>query len=86
MELNKKGSNGMVKPNLLIRDYDKYNNEEYLNISVRFRLDAGHARVAEWLTQSFDTRCPSGFVGSIPISSVTNNFNKNINKIDFRRK
>lgn len=112
---DKKGSNGMVKPNLLIRNYNKYNskeylsfivnkkknkkgssrmvepnclihgdciynNEEYLNISVDSKK--GHARVAEWSLQLFDTQCPFGVVGSIPTSGVTHNSNKNINKIN----
>ena len=65
---NKRSSSG-TEPNCLIHDYNKYNNKKYLNISVDY--DRSHAGVAEWLTQSSDTRCPKGFVGSIPTSSVT---------------
>ena len=63
---NKKGSNGMVQYNLLTRNYDS--NKKYLNILVASANS--HAAVAEWLTQSADTRCPFGVAGSIPTSSL----------------
>ena len=62
-EKKKVGSNRIVKPNRLIHDYTYCNDKEYLNISVHLNENVG---VAEWLLQPLDTRCPSGFVGSIP--------------------
>ena len=70
---NKKDSNRMVKYDRLIRDCNIHNKLEYLNISIK--LDFYCAGMAEWLLQSFDTRCPSGFVGSIPTpGAVSSNF------------
>lgn len=54
----------MVKYDRLIRDYSMHNKSKYLNISII--LDFYCAGMAEWLLQSFDTRCPFGFVGLIP--------------------
>ena len=68
-EKNKKGSNRMVEPNLLIQSYDNRKEEKYLNISVNSNDCVG---VAEWLLQLSDTKCPSGFVGSIPTPGVIN--------------
>ena len=60
----KKGdSNGMV-PKKLIPDYNKSNNKKYLNLSIH-NLNSC-VGMAEWSTQSVDTRYPSGCVGSIP--------------------
>ena len=56
-----RGSNRMAEPNCLIREYI-FNISKYLNVSIDNR-----AWVAEWLTQSLDTRCPSGYAGSIPV-------------------
>ena len=66
---NKKGSNGMVKPNPLKPDYIKLNDHEYLNISTNFNKSC--AGMAEWSTQSAETRYPSGCVGSIPTAGAT---------------
>lgn len=52
----------------MILGYSHNNLKKYLNISVS--LKSYCAGVAEWLTQSIDTRCPSGFVGSIPTPSA----------------
>ncbi len=65
----KMGSNGM-EPSQLIPELNNTNNKGYINFSnVNLYSYAG---MAEWLTQPIDTRHPSGFVGSIPTSSVTN--------------
>ena len=64
----KKGSNGMVEPNRLIRDYIIWNKKKYLNVSISLFYSC--AGMVEWLSQSLDTRCPSGFLGSIPTSSA----------------
>ena len=66
---NKKDSNGMVESSRLIPD-DNSRERKYLNVSVN--LDKSRARMAEWLTQSVDTRHPSGFVGSIPTPGAAN--------------
>ena len=66
---NKKGPNGMG-PSQLILNYNKCMNAKYLNVLVSKIY--GYAAMAEWLTQLTDTQHPSGFVGSIPTSSVTN--------------
>ncbi len=71
-EENKKGSNGMVKPNLLKPDYDNLNDNRYLNVSIDTIYC--RARMAEWSTQSIETRYPSGCVGSIPTPGATENF------------
>jgi hypothetical protein len=64
----KMGSNGM-EPNRLILN-SNCNCTKYLNVSIPvFNRYAG---MAEWLTQLIDTQRPSGHVGSIPTSSVTN--------------
>ncbi len=73
-ENKKKGSNRMVEPNPLIADYSNCNNSKYVNLSVGLN---GSSRVAEWLLQSVDSRCPSGFVGSIPTSGVLDNSSGN---------
>ena len=77
----KKGSNRMVKPNLLILSYDLYNKEKYLNVSVD---PFDRARLAEWLMQLIDTQSSftKGFVGSIPTpGAVHSELNDRINKI-----
>jgi hypothetical protein len=66
MKIRKK-IDGMVIYNRLIRDNNFNNDRKYLNILVVPKFC--RAVVAEWLTQSFDTRCPQGFLGSIPPSS-----------------
>ena len=68
-----KGSNRMVEPNRLIHS-NMSNKRKYLNISVDFCIGG---RMAEWLLQPLDTRCPSGCVGSIPTPAVKNS-NKSI--------
>ncbi len=72
-EKNKKEDlNRMVKScNSLIRDYVNCNNSKYLNLSINSKEGVG---MAEWSMQSFDTRCPLGFVGSIPTPDASNNF------------
>ena len=72
---NKKGSIRMVEPSHLISN-TLYSKWEYLNISSGLPDNAG---VAEWLLQLFDKQRPLGFVGSIPISSVSDNFSGNLN-------
>ena len=62
------GSNRMVTSNLLILDFIR-NSSKYLNISFDSSICA---KVAEWLLQSTDTRCPSGLVGSIPALGAAN--------------
>ena len=64
----KMGSNGM-EPNRLILN-GNHNCTKYLNVSIS-ALNR-YAGMAEWLTQLIDTQRPSGHVGSIPTSSVTN--------------
>ena len=69
IEKKKKGSNEMAKPNnCLIRNYNNFNDNKYLNVSVNDNLI--HVGMAEWSTQLFDTQCPSGCVGSIPTPGV----------------
>ncbi len=63
----KKGSNGMDFA-MMILGYNYSNLKKYLNISVSSKSYC--AGMAEWLTQSIDTRCPSGCVGSIPTPSA----------------
>lgn len=79
LKKKKKGSKGMAGPNSLISDYSSYNHKKYLNISVG--SSEGHAGMVEWLSQSFDKRCPFGVVGSIPAAGVTNHSDENINKM-----
>ena len=76
-KINKKvkGSNRMVEPNRLIRDYNKYRENRYINIWVILNRCA---RVAEWLMQSFDTRGPYGFAGSIPAPGALFLFHENV--------
>lgn len=77
-----KGSNRMVKYNSrLIRD-NKNKISKYLNISTSSN---GSARVAEWLLQSLDTRCPSGLAGSIPAPGAPN-FSSNLIKLNLNKK
>ena len=64
----KKGSNGMEPNQPILNNNCKY--AKYLNVSIsNFNRYAG---MAEWLTQLTDTQRPSGLVGSIPTSGVTN--------------
>ena len=69
-EKNKKGSNGM-EPNLLTPSCNNFSKAKYLNVSIE--MIHSYAGMAEWLTQLVNTKCPSGSVGSIPTSSVTEN-------------
>ncbi len=65
----KKGSNGM-EPSQLIPELNNLTNVDYINVS---NIGSNsYAGMAEWLMQPIDTRHPSGSVGSIPTSSVTN--------------
>jgi hypothetical protein len=58
----KRDSNGMIPASL--KPVSINNKREYLNVSISiFNRCAG---MAEWSTQSIETRCPSGQVGSIP--------------------
>ena len=65
---NRRGSSGMG-PNQLIPDYNNYSKNKYLNVSIHSKKS--RTGMAEWSTQSVDTRCPSGCVGSIPTPSAT---------------
>ena len=80
-EKNKMGSSGM-EPNRLTPDYNHYNKPKYLNVSVS--SEDSRAGMAEWSTQSINTRYPMGCVGSIPTLGAAENYkgisNKN-NKI-----
>ena len=67
-EKSKEGSNGMEPNRLSPNDY--CNDSEYLNVSINSNYS--HAGMAEWSTQSVVTRCPSGYVGSIPTPGVAN--------------
>lgn len=71
----KRGSNG-TKLNKLKPDNSIYGIMKYLNISIS--SDVSHAGMAEWLTQSVETRYLSGFVGSIPTVGGTILFDKKI--------
>ncbi len=73
---NKRGSNRM-EPNKLKPDYNNYNKQKYLKVSVHSK--SNRAGVAEWSTQSVETRCPSGCVGSIPTPSAMNSIVNNQN-------
>ena len=75
LKKKEKGSNALnginrMEPNRLIPDCDCSNNLKYLNVSVE--LINGRAEMAEWSTQSVDTRYPSGCVGSIPTLGAAN--------------
>lgn len=71
-QFNKKNKRKMgsirMGPNPLILDYIIYNKKKYLNLSI-YNLNSC-AGMAEWSTQSTDTRYPSGRVGSIPTASA----------------
>ena len=65
----KMGSNRM-EPKLLTPSCNNHNNQEYLNVLINPK--DSHAGMAEWLTQLVNTKCPFGFVGSIPTLGVAN--------------
>ena len=73
-----KGSSRMEFCNSLIPSYVHKNGIRYLNVSV---YNCECARVAEWLMHSFDTRCPSGLMGSNPIPGVFS-FSYDLNTVD----
>ncbi len=70
----KRDSNGMESARLIPDSIISY--KKYLNVSINFYKD--HVGMAEWSTQSVDTRYPLGCVGSIPTPDVIHIFNKMI--------
>ena len=75
----KKDSNRVVKLDRLIPDYNIFNISPFISLSVE--PNSYCAGMAEWSSRSVDTRCPSGFVGSIPTPSAEySNFLKDPNK------
>ena len=81
----KEGSNALnginrMEPNRLIPDYDYFINTKYLNVSVE--LINCRAEMVEWLTQSVDTRYPSGCVG-FPRDDIYNASIPTLGAIDF---
>ena len=66
---NKKGSNG-TEPNQLKPDYNNYNKQKYLNVSID--IHRGCAGMAERSTQLVNTQSSfRGHVGLIPTPSAT---------------